>query len=609
MALALHRRPAPRPRILAVGALLLVALLIGCLGTTRTPETSSQPADPGAPTGQDLEAVADEPFEATVTSAAVDLGGIDPKFSIETGPLDPPDDADLVRGTLAGEPGATARDVGFLLLACEGSCQAGTIPEDSRVLARAEGEPPLHVEAVPPANRTLGWGVYANHGATVEQTFQGNVTYLAGYERPTAPEALTLQAQPTPDGTQPPETTEVDDPALGFADPIMPFGDVASFEPSIEVASDGTLYVTAAQGGTTTHRISHSSLLRYSTDGGATWRKLPSPLQVHERQGGFEGDLAVDAQDRVYFVDTYLADNTLSRWTSGPGGPTWDVSRPVQGTPRIDDRPWLAAHGDGVVYYAGNNGLAAGADEVDEERDVDRIGLSVSEDGGRTFQLRKQFEDSAFCVPSASPTDDQEVVAICSHGTESANVSHVRHAVHVSQDRGQTWKSTELRPATGPAATFFPAATHDADGTPFAVWGEGESPTRLFVARRVAGTWQVLNVTPFEGEFRRTWIDAGPDGTVAAVFYGALDAPGPRGKVWHAYALLSTEAEAPNPTWGLSRISKEPVVEGAEAPGDFFQPAFAPDGRLHVVYDHGAGSTASRETYYTHQTRGPNLPP
>lgn len=238
---------------------------------------------------------------------------------------------------------------------------------------------------------------------------------------------------------------------------------------------------------------------------------------------------------------------------------------------------------------------------------MDRIGLSVSEDGGRMFQLRKQFDRSVFCVPSASPTDDEEVVVICSHDPEGGNATDLRHAVHVSTDRGRTWQETKLRPATGPAAPHFPAVDHDADGTPFAVWGEGESPTELHVARQVDATWQVMDVTPFEGEFRRTWVDAGPDGTVAAVFYGAVDAPGPQGKVWHAYALLSTNAESEAPTWNLSRISKEPLEEGPEAPGDFFQPVFGPDGRLHVVYDHGAGSTATRETYYSHQVAGPNL--
>lgn len=440
---------------------------------------------------------------------------------------------------------------------------------------------------------------------------------------PTAPQAAAngsqstaIRAVPTADGRNATPPTPLDRalPALGFTEPVtLPvpsnaLGNADAFEPSIEVAPDGTVYATAATGvsvpGTATAR---ASWLWYSDDSGESWSSLPSPQQGHESQPGFEGDIAVDTQGRLYFADTYLADNTLSRWSPGEEGPTWDFSRPLHGTAGVDDRPWLAAHGDGIVYYLGNNGaMTPTPGNALNGEQPSRIWLSVSEDAGRTFELRRGFPSSEFCVPAASPDDDTTVLVTCTHVAEGVHVVEnpalvegYSAKVHLSEDRGQTWQSTLLRPIDGEPAWWFPSAAIDEDGTPYAVWGEGNGPTRLYVARQTGQSWEVMDVTPFDGTMNRTWVTAGSDGTVAVVFYGTHDTdPGPE-SAWHPYALVTDGAEADTPVWTLSRVTDSPVAQGARPPYDFFQADVGPDDELHVVY----GNTADvLEVFYTRST-------
>lgn len=434
-----------------------------------------------------------------------------------------------------------------------------------------------------------------------------------GTEQPAGSEGLTqasadgnaapaIRAFPTSDGrnaTPPAELAAPNASGLRFGDPItlptasQPVGDGDAFEPSIEIGPGGTVYVTAATGlAVPSTDTTHASWLWYSTDDGESWASLPSPQQAHERQPGFEGEIAVDAQGRLFFVDTYLADNTLSRWSPSGDGPAWDFSRPLQGTAGVDDRPWLAAHGDGIVYYVGNNGaMTPTPGNVVKQEQPSRIWLYASEDGGRTFELRRGFPSSEFCVPAASPADDRTVLVTCTHVAEGVHVVEnpaliegYSAKVHVSRDRGESWESTLLRPIGGDPAWFFPSSAFDEDGTPFAAWGEGNGPSRLYVARTADGAWQVMDVTPFEGTMNRTWLAAGEDGRVALVFYGTHDtAPGPESR-WYPYALVTDDAEAEQPVWRLSRITEQPVAKGPRPPYDFFQATFGPDGDLHVVY-------------------------
>src|SRR6266852_3825578 len=59
-----------------------------------------------------------------------------------------------------------------------------------------------------------------------------------------------------------------------------------------------------------------------STDGGHTFDDIPglTSLSLEQHQFGDEGDMAFDDAGHLYFVDTNVADDTVTRWSvAGPG--------------------------------------------------------------------------------------------------------------------------------------------------------------------------------------------------------------------------------------------------------------------------------------------------
>ncbi|HEX2022607.1 MAG TPA: sialidase family protein, partial [Candidatus Thermoplasmatota archaeon] len=167
------------------------------------------------------------------------------------------------------------------------------------------------------------------------------------------------------------------------------------FEPGIAVAPDGALYAAAAKTQRPHSGGRLADWLWHSQDGGATWNDVPAP-DAFRLMPGLEGDVAVDGEGRLYYLDIWGPDLSVSRWSPGP---TWDWSRPVAGTPApLDDRPFAAAHGDGRVYLLSNQAVEG-----------QRIVVSRSLDGGVTWTQAFAFPGSLFCRIDASPADDKTV--------------------------------------------------------------------------------------------------------------------------------------------------------------------------------------------------------
>lgn len=397
--------------------------------------------------------------------------------------------------------------------------------------------------------------------------------------------ALAGCTEPVPSDAQAPAGPVPAVPSLAFGAPVLLTTEGPGFEPSLDAAPDGTLYAAAAK----THRPNDgatvSSWLWHSRDGGATWKPLPSPANVHALVLGLEGDTAVDGMGRFYFADTWLADNAIHRWSPGTDGPVWDWSRPVQGTlAAIDDRPWLAAQGDGVVYLMSNNAAGQPA----------RMLLSISTDGGLTWLDTHGFPGAQFCLPAASPADDHTVLVACMMGSGPG----ITMQVHRSTDRGATWAhewTTVMRDGAGylpPGAAFDPA------GNAYVVWHDdrvdwsglqdvtwaGDKPGHVGVARSLqGGAWEAFDVTPFEGRFGMSHACAGRAGTFATIFYATRDlTPGDRSE-WRAYAVVSSNADQPVPTWAWAPLADEPMAVGPVPPRDLFECAVTPDNAVHAI--------------------------
>src|SRR5438552_2078632 len=117
-----------------------------------------------------------------------------------------------------------------------------------------------------------------------------------------------------------------------------------------------------------------------SSDGGQTFADLPglSTLSLEQHDVGDEGDMAVDDANHLYFVDTNVSDVTFTRWSIfGLGRYVLDTHRPLlPASEPVDDRPWVTAHGDGHVFYFGNEG---------DKTFGGRYTVYQSYDGGQTF--------------------------------------------------------------------------------------------------------------------------------------------------------------------------------------------------------------------------------
>lgn len=161
------------------------------------------------------------------------------------------------------------------------------------------------------------------------------------------------------------------------------------FEPSIKVDRHDNVVITAHKNHTLLLSADPdgpapergASALWHSGDGGKTFGPLLGVTAARENSlwPAAEGDFALDGADHLYFVDTYLGDNSITRWALGPNGRvTAEASR---GTGSLDDRPWLAAHGDGVVMYLGNGIFRVGPDGPVSGRYT----VYMSYDGGQTF--------------------------------------------------------------------------------------------------------------------------------------------------------------------------------------------------------------------------------
>lgn len=409
--------------------------------------------------------------------------------------------------------------------------------------------------------------------------------------------ALDAQAEPGP---------------LAFSTPLKLNTLGPGYEPGIDVDSRGTLYVTAHKSGAI-EDTRLSSWLWYSHDG-ATWAEMPSPHQAHDKLFAFEGDLAVDARDNLYYVDTYLADNTLTRWTQGPA---WDYTMPVQGSTLLDDRPWISAQGDGIVYSIGNNGLGS-APSPEELRDgafhPTRSTFYRSTDGGLSWSIGRGLPDSGWCNVEASLLDDVTVYTVCISDSPPHTVW-----VQESHDRGETFKPSRVAELAG-NNTGFPSITVDGLGNVYVVWVDwkidwtGAQMCKLMVARwtPAEGAWTTFEVPTAPGTIMRPWIDSGSGGVVAIAYYGTPDLYPTGSTLWRTYVALSADADRTPPTWETVEVSGV-VQRSQDAPGDFMQLTVGPDDRVHLVYGKRVAPSPlhamdyTQDIYYVGQVSGPNL--
>lgn len=405
----------------------------------------------------------------------------------------------------------------------------------------------------------------------------------AGCLSPAAPPSTTDELNPSP---VPPT----------FLAPAKVNGAAHAYEPSLVLDSAGNRYITAHKSGPVAGPQMASWF--WTSPDGRNWSAMPSPADGHTLLWGLEGDLAVDAEDRIYFVDTYLADLTLGTWQGGPSGPEWVSSRPIMGTVSRDDRPWLAAHGDGILYYMGNNGDAFSA--VDPANPTARgwISFTASEDGGLTWRVPETIGGSWwFCGLAADPADDVTVHRACNITGQGSGTVRAES----SNDRGRTWQERGVIPRGPIDQPLYIASSVDETGTAFHVWVDDDLRDTLPAALRLGivreDDMQVLDLPVHNQSIWKQWVAARGNGTVAVAYYTSPEVPTDDESPWFLRVLFSTpQADGPY-EWLDILADPEPVHHGVVGPQDFFQARYGRDGLLHIAYQREAEPADATEAF------------
>ena len=399
------------------------------------------------------------------------------------------------------------------------------------------------------------------------------------------------------------------------------------YEPSVTVDRFNNVYVTA-------HKQNHNLVVSpdsraalgvrsqswiWTSKDGKTFTDMPglTPLQEQNLEFGDEGDIAADDTGHVYFVDTNVTDNSFSRYkATGNGKLALETTRPIGplGEP-VDDRPWIAAHGDGVVMYVGNQGdkVSYPAGAVGHDGDAygpGRYTAYLSYDHGDTFDpIGITLADSGWCRPAADHRKGSKLLyVICTNDggaddtTTSAGAPGYEKGTlwsYVSRDDGRTWSRFKVGGYDArDGISTYPWVSVAPDGTVYALYNhsktEGggfvkgdeavfgyvptESHLHLYASKDGGRTWTDRDVTPAKGIIRYSSVDVAPDGTVGIAYYYRPDTQSD----WFVYAATAK----PGQPFRAAKVSPARIAskDYPSAFGDFFQVAFGPDSKLSVVW-------------------------
>lgn len=383
-----------------------------------------------------------------------------------------------------------------------------------------------------------------------------------------------------------------------FGSPVVVFQGNAS-EPQIATGPGGTVYIDAPDGLLSTLPTSPSYLFR-SDNGGSSWVTTPPGLRVLFPGGG-DSDVSVDpSTGALYMTDLYLAESTGS--VSHDGGQSW-MSSPIQGPP-LQDRPWVASAGDGVVYQA--------VHQVP-------LGLVVSRsfDGGITYPLTTvaaTVADQTGCVcPSgnlivrANPgllgtTDDVGLV----YSTSSGGVNFARSA-----NGGTSFTQVAVAPA-GSAVTSsaFPVVADAGGGHLDAVWlAVGASSDQVYISNSAdwGASWSTPRALVSGGTSAYPWIAVNGSTAVVSLYHTAtVTTPDAALSTtqWQESALISSDGGAtfsplvaadPTPAKVGPICTAGAACSGDRELGDFQSAAVDSSDHVELAYVNATSSATSTQ--------------
>jgi hypothetical protein len=371
-----------------------------------------------------------------------------------------------------------------------------------------------------------------------------------------------------------------------------------------------------------------------SVDGGLTFKDIPgfTAASIEQHEFGDEGDMALDDANHLYFVDTNVTDNTITRWSvTGLDKIHFDLTRPlVPAFQPVDDRPWITAHGNGHVFYFGNEGdkvtypLGQG---TGSGFGPGRYTVYASYDGAESFNsVGYTLKDSGWCRPAADHRyNSLYVYAFCTNDGQGNDVTTGPDVIgnlyaYVSADDGKTFsRFTAGQYKAQDSTTSWPTLTVAPDGSLWAFYVDAGTLTgcstdatgvtsctpvdnrlMVFHSTNHGQTWSKQDITPMAGRYRYGWLSVSPDGKKLGLgVYYKPNAAAP----WKVYGAIFNPGSKPAL---VSIDDNNPVASPtSEPPGDFMSTYFNPNGTLGVIWTRvdppvGGAVKLNRTIFYAH---------
>lgn len=427
-------------------------------------------------------------------------------------------------------------------------------------------------------------------------------------------------------------------PALSFAAAVAMPQPTDGGEPTIAIAPDGTLWITAKAGNQDKPSMYEgASWLWRSTDGGATWDTVRSPIRAipttpmtREPVRASDPDVVATGDGWVYYLDWWIPRNPVLvsppvGLPVGPttnfivertndGGVTWEktpVTIPADEGMGVD-RPWLVANDEGFVgiAYNGNGGLHGSYPQV--PGGAPGLRFTASHDRAATWSTPvtavEETPGTALLIgrpallPSGRILMPYGELAYAEDGYVFDDPAEVR--VAYSDDQGASWRNVPVAAAPGGFDQIWPVQGATApDGSAAITWSSREAGRlvlRVATTPDGGATWSEPAVVRSDGTSALPWI-AMMDAQRMAVGYFHGDYEGdPRNAssnvAWYAQVSETRDGGA---TWVTATAGDGPVKMGRFCPIgtfcerervsdrellDYVGLAYAPDGTLHYSW-------------------------
>ncbi|WP_225728183.1 MULTISPECIES: sialidase family protein [unclassified Nocardia] len=386
-----------------------------------------------------------------------------------------------------------------------------------------------------------------------------------------------------------------------FQDPVVV--GYKAFEPSIEIAPDGTVYIAGPEG-VLSNGISSPSTVFRSPDAGASWVATPPGMRGFWPGGG-DAALAIAPNGSLAMADLWAGSSTAGR--SGDRADSW-IALPIAGLP-IQDRPWLAS--TGTSTYLAYHQIPSG------------IAVSKSIDGGLTYPLTTVAAtaiDQSGCVTCSAGS----VIASDGGGPLTDKVGVIFNAANGgvgfsrSTDGGITWSVKTIAASGNSDNTLvFPTVADSGDGRLIAVWlrvAAGRSAVQTAVSADWGQTWSEPKTVVGNGTSVYPWVAAKGDKVAISLYWnntdGTADGTAP-GVPWYESYLESDDFAAsfgPLQTADPTAVKTGPICTGGTSCqanrelGDFQSVAIDNAGRANLAYNRSIDNGANVEVRFTRQS-------